>query len=60
VQPEETEPKDWTLPSEVSAALIGTSGHGGVRPAPQRDLHRPVLLHAGADAAPALDDDGRR
>ncbi len=27
---------------------------------PQRHLHRPVLLDAGADAAPSLDDDGRR
>ena len=32
----------------------------GRRRHPQRDLHRPVLLHAGADAAPPRDHDGRR
>ena len=35
-------------------------GQRGLRRHPQRDLHRPVLLHAGADAAPPLDHDGRR
>ena len=43
VQPAETLPKDWTLPSAVSAALMGISGHG-VTP-----LHEPCSSLGGGE-----------
>ena len=38
-----TEPKDWTLPSGVSAALIGITGHG------VRSLHEPCSSFCGGE-----------